>query len=267
MSYQYWAFTLWVAFISVALVTGCATSESEDGGGYNGGDSDSDNDSDSDGDNDGDADNDGQSGVLTGVIRDFEFSHPDFEYVIEDDMGNIVAEDLGSDNKPVYAGGSDGTVTTNGEEAFNQRFNDVDGVNRRTEHTITLTSQGGDLVAYDDTAFFPIDDDLIGNEGNEHNYHFTYELHTRFTYKGGEVFRFRGDDDVFVFINGKLAIDIGGVHAPIEAEIDLDVGADYLGIELDEEYPLDFFFAERHTTESNFRIETTISDLSSFVVK
>ena len=69
-----------------------------------------------------------------------------------------------------------------------------------------------------------------------------------------------GDDDLFTFINGRLAIDLGGVHGPMESEIDLDARAAELGIEVGEVYSLDFFFAERHLTQSNFRIDTTIGD-------
>ena len=79
-----------------------------------------------------------------------------------------------------------------------------------------------DTWVYDNDSFFPIDNMGFGNEGNQHNYHFTYEVHTNFTYEGGEQFTFRGDDDVWVFINGKRIIDLGGVHPPQQQMVDID---------------------------------------------
>ena len=52
----------------------------------------------------------------------------------------------------------------------------------------------------------------------------------------------------------------GGVHGAEEGSVNLD-DATHLGITVGETYPMDIFHAERHTNESNYRIETTI-DLS-----
>ncbi len=194
--------------------------------------------------------------TLTGTIRDFHASHPDFEFKIEVDPG-IVLPDLGSDGKPQYAG-QNGNPTTNGKGPFDEWFRDIPGTNQKKLHSIQLVNGGGNVWTYDNSSFFPIDGQLFGNEGNPHNYHFTFELHTKFIYTGGEVFTFTGDDDLFVFINGKLAIDLGGVHGAMNASIDLDAEAGQLGISNGNVYALDFFFAERHTSQSNFRIDTTI---------
>jgi fibro-slime domain-containing protein len=221
-------------------------------------DTDGDTDSDTDGDTDSDSDTDTyEDNVLHGVIRDFTMAHPDFENGLGAETG-IVEDVIGDDDKPVYAGGA-GTQTTHGQEAFDQWYRDVEGVNMPMDFDVELVDNGEGVWIFDDPEFFPIDDQLLGNEGNPHNYHFTLEIHTSFTYEGGEVFSFTGDDDLFVFINGNLAIDIGGVHGPLSATADLDDLAGQLEITPEETYPLDFFFAERHLVESNFHIETTIS--------
>jgi len=200
---------------------------------------------------------------LIGTLRDFQSSHPDFEAELGAETG-IVEQDLGTDGKPVYAGGS-GTTTTHGADAFNQWYNDTPGINQTLQYGIVLDRQPNGVYTYDNQAFFPIDGQLFGDEGNPHNYHFTYEINTEFTYLGGEIFSFTGDDDLFVFINGRLAIDLGGVHGPMNAEVNLDDQATALGIVAGNIYTLDFFFAERHTTHSTFRIDTTIANLIPIV--
>lgn len=196
--------------------------------------------------------------VLYGILRDFSSTHPDFEGTnVGIDLG-IVQPTLGADNKPVYAGGT--ASTTTGQANFDQWFRPVAGVNMELPIGIQLTEDPANpgQYVYDNRHFFPADNAGLGNEGREHNFHFTIELHTKFEYKGGEVFTFRGDDDLFTFVNGKLAIDIGGVHLPLERTIDMDARAAELGLEVGKEYTLDFFFVERHTLLSNFRIETSI---------
>jgi len=195
------------------------------------------------------------------VIRDFTQEHPDFESFTGNGLDGIVEEDLGSDQKPVYAHAG-GTAHTSGPDAFAQWYHDVDGVNQRVEVDITFQEMSPGVFGYDNGNFFPIDGRGFGNGPiPQHNFLFTTEAHTLFTYGGGEVFTFRGDDDLWIFVNGKLAVDLGGLHPQLEETIDFDASAARLGIEVGGTYPMDIFHAERHTTQSNFRIETTI-DLS-----
>ncbi|WP_437737087.1 fibro-slime domain-containing protein [Sorangium sp. So ce1335] len=195
---------------------------------------------------------------LIAIVRDFKDTHPDFEAGRFGEDRGFVEALLGADGKPVYAGDVEGTRTTTGKEAFDQWFRDVPDVNTAVQISIPLADNGDGTSTYDSSDFFPIDDMGFGNEERLHNYHFTLELRTKFEYEGGEVFTFSGDDDLFTFINGHLAIDLGGVHRPETATIDLDARAEEFGITPGNSYTLDFFFAERHTTESNFRIDTSI---------
>jgi fibro-slime domain-containing protein len=199
--------------------------------------------------------------AIAATVRDFREDHPDFEGdVLGLDIG-IVESTLGPDGKPVYAG-SPTTPTTTGQAGFDQWFRDVPGVNQSTTVPITLVSGGEDPPVYrfDSQAFFPIDDQLFGDEGLDHNYHFTLEMVVDFRYSVGETFTFRGDDDVFAFVNGHLGIDLGGVHSAETASIDLDAVAEPFGLTPGEVYTLALFFAERHTSGSSFYVETTIAE-------
>jgi fibro-slime domain-containing protein len=236
--------------------------------------------------------------VLELTVRDFEpATNPDFEsYNGLNDIGcGMVMATLGADTKPVFFSGigsmkrvttgdfaslkfdscadwngwNSNPVITN-QASFDQWYRDTDGVNKVFKVPVTLMDVGdgsGNLV-YDSTAFFPIDGMGFGNTPNkQHNFHFTTEAHVKFGYVAGQKFTFRGDDDLWIFVNGKLALDLGGMHVPIAATIDFDAQAADLGIHSGGTYQMDIFHAERHTDQSNFRIETNIRCFEPVVVK
>ncbi|HWZ91416.1 MAG TPA: fibro-slime domain-containing protein [Polyangiaceae bacterium] len=224
---------------------------------------------------------------------------PDFE-VVTHNPAKMYASDpgmvqlmLGPDQKPVYAGPAGGTITTTGPANFATWFNDTPGVNVGSELDLQFDkdpAKPSDPNAYTFASgpmgpsclgpskaycygFYPIDGPAstaapitqLGNEGNNHNYHMTFELHLKFKYHAGQVFTFKGDDDVWAFINSKLAVDLGGVHLNATAQVNLDT----LGLTEGSVYPLDFFWCERHITASNFAIDTSLEivDCGSVVVK
>jgi fibro-slime domain-containing protein len=190
----------------------------------------------------------------------------------------LLHENFPMDGDVEGAFGLAGTGGITSVRTFNDWFRDVPVYNMSAPLTLTLVREASGLYVFDDQedpyyidlgGFFPIDDRLFGNtpgSGNpnaQHNFHFTFEVHTQFQYDQalGQSFKFEGTDSVFLFIDGNLVNDLVGVHASHDQYVDLD----RLGLVDGEWYPLDFFFAQRYQPSAHFRIETNIL-LESFPI-
>ena len=140
-------------------------------------------------------------------------------------MQELVEETLGPDGHPVLNEDRTDRGGITSADTFAQWYTDVPGVNQTMLVPLSLSRDESGTYTIS-REFTPIDDELFGD-----NLYFTAEIHTRFTYEGGELFSVRADDDLWLFINGKLALDQGGVHGPsLTTTAYLDEVASDLGI-------------------------------------
>lgn len=199
--------------------------------------------------------------------------HPNFEVspmpmpMLVTGMVGPLGAPLDMDGKPAYAA-TPTTDTTNASNGWTTNATDFGSWFRDSSYsktvldtlTLTETPVGSGTFVFATTQFFPLDgrgwNDTPIN-GSAHNYSFTSELHYWFQWAGGEALTFFGDDDVWVYVNKKLAVDIGGIHGPITQSVTLDDATNTalgLGLVQGSVYEIAVFQAERHVTGSQYEL-------------
>ncbi len=146
--------------------------------------------------------------------------------------------------------------------------NDTSFINIVIQDSLSLTHIGNGMYQYINDNFFPLDGRGFGNEWNEkgsnHNFSFTMEIKSTFTKMPGQVFYFSGDDDVWVFINNKLVMDLGGIHLKATQSLNVDTIG---GLITGNTYNFDFFYCERHSDNAELELMTNLLTYHQFTSK
>jgi fibro-slime domain-containing protein len=210
------------------------------------------------------------SGVRTGMVASQLGTNdkpalgpqPYINYGIAKWFSSWKAGDFKIPNYQINGGEYDATVTWQGDKTVDY---DTAFINKTIIDTLPFNHTGNGMYTFSrrgpnhgEEQFLWIDNRGFGNENNNHNFSFSMELHHTFTYMPGMTFKFNGDDDVWVFINKKLALDLGGLHSATDGDFALDAIATQFGLSVGSAYDLDVFYVERHTDASTICITTDL---------
>ena len=142
---------------------------------------------------------------------------------------------------------------------------------KRKGDTYTLNgvrNRSGSWVTGAGNNFYPLDSVLPSYEESErgHNYYFGMRYDVTFKigdYVGPLNYKFTGDDDLWVVLDGKkIVIDLGGIHSAAEKKVDLwqyiGQAANLTEAQKQQTHTLTILYMERGAGASNCQMEFTL---------
>ena len=111
---------------------------------------------------------------------------------------------------------------------------------------------------YDGNQYYPSSDDGV-NHNNLFGMQYTLEFELTEDYVGPLEYYFFGDDDMWVFLDGRLVCDIGGVHSSVGAYVNL---WDYIAKGDAGKHTLKFYYTERGLSGSTCYMQFTLPSVS-----
>ena len=149
---------------------------------------------------------------------------------------------------------SDGDITSS--HSFSTWFTSLPLYNAAAYYPITLYPDGEGFYLFESNSFYPIDGELYGNEGQDHNRNFTFVIGADFTYHQcqDQILELQGSDDIWAFIGEDLVIDLGGLGAN-QLQI---AEVDRMRLVDGETYTLKIYYAHRSSSTPSFRVRTNL---------
>ena len=117
----------------------------------------------------------------------------------------------------------------------------------------------GDYVGYGGNNMYPTSDDGLAHN-NMFGMQYSVEFELTEDYVGPLEYYFFGDDDMWVFLDGRLVCDIGGVHSSVGAYVNL---WDYIAKGDAGKHTLKFYYTERGLSGSTCYMQFTLPSVSS----
>lgn len=202
-----------------------------------------------------------------------QFGWSDCGYYNKDVEQGLVEYDLGEDHLPVFKAGE--LLSNRGIGDAERWFKAVDGKSASYIGAIKMEYvAAGAVFSFTRDEFYPLDEaefskgDVVNKDG--HNHLFTMGFAVPFTVLGSgeESFEVEADDDTFVFVGDKLAIDMGGIHDTMIGKFVIQDNGEvyaasgdeelaYTGIRLtkDDDSIVRIFHADRDAEDSVFNMK------------